>query len=66
MKLLSFLFSFAALPVIAGNTLTGTVTDSNGDPIPGANLVWLNSSHGSSTDMNGEFTLERDGKSKKL
>lgn len=66
MKLLSFLFSFAALPVIAGNTLTGTVTDSNGDPIPGANLVWLNSSHGSSTDMNGEFTLERDGKSNKL
>ena len=66
MKYLTILLSLTALPIMAANTLTGTVKDSNNEPIPGANLVWLNSSHGGSTDMNGEFTLERPANADKL
>ena len=66
MKYLIILLSLAALPMMAANTLTGTVKDSNSEPIPGANLVWLNSSRGASTDMNGEFTLERPANADKL
>ena len=66
MKYLIILLSLTALPVMAANVLTGTVKDNNSEPIPGANLVWLNSSHGGSTDMNGEFTLERPANADKL
>lgn len=66
MKYLSILFSIVALPVMAANTLTGTVKDRNNEPIPGANLVWLNTSSGASTDMNGEFAIERPSKADKL
>ena len=66
MKYLIILLSLTALPMMAANTLTGTVKDSNSEPIPGANLVWLNSSRGASTDMNGEFTLERPANADKL
>lgn len=66
MKYLFILLSLTALPVMAANVLTGTVKDNNSEPIPGANLIWLNSSHGASTDMNGEFTLERPDKADKL
>ena len=66
MKYLTILLSLTALPIMAANTLTGTVKDSDNEPIPGANLVWLNSSHGGSTDMNGEFTLERPANADKL
>ena len=66
MKYLIILLSLTTLPMMAANTLTGTVKDSNSEPIPGANLVWLNSSRGASTDMNGEFTLERPANADKL
>ena len=33
----------------ADNTLTGTVTEVNGEAITGANLIWLGSSVGTST-----------------
>ena len=55
MKYLIILLSLTALPMMAANTLTGTVKDR-----------WLNSSRGASTDMNGEFTLERPANADKL
>ncbi len=66
MKYISILFSLIALPIMAANTLTGTVKDSNNEPIPGANLVWLNTSSGASTDINGEFKIDRPSKADKL
>lgn len=54
------------MPSLAGNVLTGTVKDRNNEPIPGANLVWLGTSVGTTTDFDGIFEIEHTGKSDKL
>ncbi len=41
-----------------GKTITGTVTDSNGESIIGANIVEEGTSNGTITDINGGFTLK--------
>lgn len=38
--------------------ITGTVTDSNGEPIIGANVVIKGTTTGTVTDFNGKYTLE--------
>ena len=38
--------------------ITGTVTDSFGQPLPGANIIIENSTRGGSTDFDGKFTVE--------
>ena len=40
-----------------GKKITGTVKDSNGQPIPGASVVIKGSTNGTVTDLNGSFTL---------
>jgi TonB-linked SusC/RagA family outer membrane protein len=40
-----------------GKTLTGTVTDETGEPVPGANIRVQGSTRGASTDADGAFTL---------
>ncbi|MGB0891318.1 MAG: TonB-dependent receptor [Flavobacteriaceae bacterium] len=37
--------------------ITGTVKDSNNEPLPGANIVEKGTKNGTSTDFNGEFSL---------
>ena len=67
MKILSFAIALCAvLPLWAERTLTGTVTDTNQEPVPGANLLWLDTSVGASTDMGGEFTIEKPAGARKL
>lgn len=68
MKITSlFLFFFLVSgKICAGNTLTGTVSDVNGEAIPGANLIWLGSSTGTSTDMEGAFELLREAHESRL
>jgi len=39
-------------------TITGQVTDSNGDVLPGANVVIQALALGSSTNTNGEYTID--------
>ena len=39
-------------------TITGQVTDSNGDVLPGANVVIQDLTLGSSTNNNGEYTID--------
>jgi TonB-linked SusC/RagA family outer membrane protein len=39
-------------------TVTGTVTDSSGEPIIGANVIEKGSSNGTITDIDGKFTLD--------
>lgn len=39
-------------------TVTGTVTDNKGIPIPGANVIIQNTSTGVNTDFEGEFSLQ--------
>src|SRR5690606_32022426 len=39
-------------------TVTGTVVDDKGNPLPGANLVEKGTLNGTQTDFDGNFTLE--------
>lgn len=46
------------LSVLAQSTLQGTVSDNtSGEPIPGVNVIVEGTSNGTSTDMDGNFTL---------
>ncbi|WP_304131400.1 carboxypeptidase-like regulatory domain-containing protein [Mesonia mobilis] len=38
-------------------TISGTVIDEEGLPLPGVNVVQLNSSHGTQTDFDGNFSI---------
>ena len=40
-----------------GITVTGTVTDNTGDPLPGVNVVVKGTSIGQVTDVNGRYTI---------
>jgi len=42
-------------------TITGVVTDSEGAPLPGTNVILKNFGTGTITDVNGEFRLDVDG-----
>lgn len=44
-------------------TLTGTVKDSNGEPLPGATIVEKGTHNGTITDQQGRFKLKVSGKS---
>ncbi|MCC9062247.1 carboxypeptidase-like regulatory domain-containing protein [Flavobacterium piscisymbiosum] len=46
----------------AQNTITGSVTDSNKQSIPGANINLVGSSTGTSTDFDGSFKLNTSAK----
>jgi TonB-linked SusC/RagA family outer membrane protein len=37
--------------------ITGTITDENGDPLPGVNIVIKGTTTGTVTDVNGKFTI---------
>ncbi len=39
-------------------TLTGTVTDESGQPVPAVNVVIQNTTRGTSTDFDGNYTIE--------
>ena len=63
MKHLSLLcmLLFSAICTFGQQTLTGSVTDENGDPLIGATVVEVgNTSNGAITDMNGNFTIAVD------
>ena len=48
------------LPVItAFSQVKGVVKDQSGSALIGANVVWIGTNYGTSTDANGSFTLER-------
>jgi len=51
-------FLFAAMQVFAQSTVTGTVSDTEGTPLPGVN-VWVKgySNVGTITDVNGTFSI---------
>lgn len=63
------LFALAwAVSARAGSdrVLSGSVADANGETIPGANIVWLGSKTGTSTDLQGAFSLKRMGTADRL
>ncbi len=43
------------------NTVTGTVTDNTGAPLPGASIVQKGTSNGTQTDFDGNYTIDVPG-----
>lgn len=52
------LYGAAAIPLYA--QIKGTVKDNTGAPIVGANVFWANTTEGTSTDVDGNFSLPRN------
>ncbi|TXE13159.1 TonB-dependent receptor [Seonamhaeicola algicola] len=55
--ILPFLLLFLCSLTYAQTTVTGSVTDDNGQPIPGANVIIVGTTVGIVTDFDGNFTL---------
>ena len=55
--ILSILLLFFCGMTYAQTTVTGAVVDDSGLPIPGANIIVVGTSSGTSTDFDGNFTL---------
>lgn len=51
------------IPVDQSRKVTGLVTDQDGQPIIGANIIVRGSTSGTVTDLNGEYSIEANGKS---
>ena len=47
--------------ILTAHEITGTVTDKNGNPLPGANLFWIKNFAGVVADSNGAFTINHNG-----
>jgi hypothetical protein len=58
--LLSLLLAALVMAFKSGTkyTLTGKVTDKQGNPVQGASVVLKGTSRGTVTDVNGDFKLE--------
>jgi len=59
---LLFLSLFFCSLTFAQNTISGIVTDSNNQPIPGANIKIVGETAGAITDFDGSFTLQSSAK----
>ncbi len=46
--------------VTVQSTVTGTVTDSSGEPLPGANVLVKGTTNGTQTDFDGNYTITAD------
>lgn len=51
------LFLFLTSAAVSAQTVTGTVTESNGDPLPGGSVVVKGSTAGTVTDLDGNFSI---------
>ena len=59
MKRLFYILAVALLPVLAqAKVVTGQVTDQNGEPIIGANVVVKGTTAGTITDLDGNYSLD--------
>lgn len=63
-KITLLLFSLITIGVQA--QVVGTVKDSTGEPIPGANVFWMNTTNGVTTTENGTFSIPKQSKSQRL
>ncbi len=56
MLLFSFVLLHAVFPQI--RTITGTVKDQQGEPLPGVNVIIIGTQRGTQTDRNGKFSIQ--------
>jgi iron complex outermembrane receptor protein len=58
MKKITFLIiCVLSINLILAQNVTGKVTDSSGNPIPGANVLEKNTSNGTTTDFDGNYSI---------
>src|SRR5690606_2491202 len=50
-------FTILTLPVFAQVTISGVVTDVKGEPVPGANVLLLNTYDGTTSGLDGKFSF---------
>ena len=55
--LFGFLVVFFTLQIFAQNTISGTITDEAGDPIPGVTILIVGTAQGTTSDFDGNFSL---------
>lgn len=60
------LFLGITLVLSAQTKLQGTVVDESGAPLLGANVVWVGSSIGGTTNEDGQFSIDRNPKESRL
>lgn len=68
-KVIIILISVLWLPLLAQQKLTGTIfelVNKSEKPLPGANVYWMNTSIGTMTDIDGEFSISYDSSYEKL
>lgn len=67
-KYMLFLFLMLGTSVLlsAKEMVRGIVLDEYDNPLIGANLIWLNTGMGATTDLNGRFELSRNPKETRL
>src|SRR6056297_3953071 len=58
-KKLPFIVALLFLGTIQAQTITGTVSDATG-PLPGANVLVKNTTNGTQTDFDGNYTITAD------
>jgi len=56
-KLLGLLLMLTPLSIFAQSTISGTVVDNNGMPIPGVNISVKNTTKGTTTDFDGNYSI---------
>ncbi len=55
--LLIFLFLITSYLAIGQGTVTGTVTDQSGEPLPGVNVMIVGTTEGAVTDLDGNYKI---------
>lgn len=60
--LVVLLLAFTAINLSAQTTVKGVVKDSNGEEVIGATILEQGTKNGTTTDLNGQFTLKVEGK----
>jgi TonB-linked SusC/RagA family outer membrane protein len=58
--LLSFAFLFVSINLFSQQIISGNVSDSEGNPLPGVSIVELNTTNGVVSDFDGNFQLSVD------
>src|SRR5690606_35295447 len=58
--------SVVSPPVQQTITVTGTVTEEGGQPLPGVNVIEKGTNNGTSTDASGRFSINVEGESSVL
>lgn len=62
---MKLIYTFLFLSVASGlrAQVTGVVKDSAGETIPGANVFWMNTAEGATTDGEGRFSIHKPDRS---